>query len=241
MTDKEEKYVGSVSQQECEIAETALLEFNRGNYNNCLQEINKLENRTFDFKVSHNKIVAEYYKSELKKTEAFQKNLNYLLNQFSIRLEKLDDVDHCVAHFNLAVVYFHNNQYTQTLRIMERVYKFIEPMDETLAKQVGLLLVELQLSVKQIDKAMTLLVYLENYFTNTSVTELKGGKNVGKEQSDKKSTTPVEESFKKKLAVYKARCYLMNHNLESFKKEVAVLQNSKVSYCMFQISNVTFK
>lgn len=45
---------------------------------------------------------------------------------------------------------------------MERVYKFIEPMDEGLAKQVSLLIIELQLCVKQPDKALTLISYLEN-------------------------------------------------------------------------------
>lgn len=45
-----------------------------------------------------------------------------------MQLEKLDDVDHCVCHFNQAVLLYHQRKYTVALRIMDRVYKFIEPM-----------------------------------------------------------------------------------------------------------------
>lgn len=45
-----------------------------------------------------------------------------------MRLDKLDDVDHCVAYFNQAVLMYHQKHYTSALRTVERVYKFIEPM-----------------------------------------------------------------------------------------------------------------
>lgn len=45
-----------------------------------------------------------------------------------MKLEKLDDVDHCILHFNQAILLYHQQQYTAALRIMDRVYKFIEPM-----------------------------------------------------------------------------------------------------------------
>lgn len=60
----------------------------RASYANCLQNINKLENRTYDFKVAHNKAVVEYYKSEMKKTEQFQKSLNNIFNQVSFLIRQ---------------------------------------------------------------------------------------------------------------------------------------------------------
>lgn len=48
--------------------------------------------------------------------------------QHHIKIEKLDDVDHCIAYYNQAVVLYHQRQYTASQRIMEKVYKFIEPM-----------------------------------------------------------------------------------------------------------------
>lgn len=53
--------------------------------------------------------------------------MNALL-QFAISKDKLDDVDHCVLHFNQAILLYHQRQYTAAVLIMERVYKFIEPM-----------------------------------------------------------------------------------------------------------------
>lgn len=228
MVDKDEieKSVDCVSEQEREYAQHALAEFQKGNYGECLQHINKLDNRTFDFKVAHNKIVVEYLKTGLKKTDTFYKNLNSFFMQFRLRLDHLDDVDHCVAHFNQAVVLYHQTQYTPALRIMEKVYKYIEPMDESLAKQVGILLVELQICTRQLDKATTLLSYLENQLFNNNPPNLKQGekllKHVEKEVKEKKPAVvdPIVEKFKKRLVKYKARCFLLTHKLPSAEKEI---------------------
>lgn len=69
---------------------------------------------------------------------------------------------------------------------MERVYKFIEPMDEILAKQVSLLTIELQLCVRQPDKALTLISYLENQILN-------GNSNQTNVKMQDKSTTKEKE------------------------------------------------
>lgn len=58
--------------------------FFRKNYLACLQNINKLEtSRPNDFKVLHNKAVVDYFKSDLRKTELFQKNLGCICQQAS--------------------------------------------------------------------------------------------------------------------------------------------------------------
>ncbi|KAK5647472.1 hypothetical protein RI129_002364 [Pyrocoelia pectoralis] len=235
MTEKEEeKSMDCASEQEREIAQTALTEFQKFNYAACLQSINKLESRTFDLKVAHNKLVAEYYKSDLRSTEAFQKNLVSFYSQFKLRLEKLDDVDHCVAHYNQAVLLYHQKQYTQATRIMERVYKFIEPMDENLAQQVGLLLVELQMSTKQLDKASGLLSFLENQLFNSNPVVLKQGEKVSKvNDKDKKVCTVSSatiEQFKKKLLRYKARCFLMTHSLSGASEEIKKMEEQNEMY-----------
>lgn len=94
-----EKSMDFVSDQERDYAQNALNEFNkyvpvlcknifvdifgccRGNFGASLQNINKVEGRPNDFKVAHNKALAEYYKSDLKKTDVFQKSLNIIFNQ----------------------------------------------------------------------------------------------------------------------------------------------------------------
>lgn len=48
--------------------------------------------------------------------------------QFRIRVDKLDDVDQCIIHYNQAVLLYHQRQFTQAVAIMDCVYKFVEAM-----------------------------------------------------------------------------------------------------------------
>ncbi|KAF5301348.1 hypothetical protein FQA39_LY10746 [Lamprigera yunnana] len=235
MIDKEEleKSMDCVTETEREIAQAAYSDFQKCNYGACLQNISKLENRTYDLKVAINKLVVEYYKSELKAADTFQKGLTHFFTQFRVRLEKLDDVDHCIAHYNQAVLLYHQKQYNEAVRIMERVYKFIEPMDETLAQQVGLLLVELHLSTKQPDKASCLLNFLENQLFNSTPIAIKSNdksfKPCDKEVKEKtfSISNAAIELFKKKLVEYKARCFLMMHSLNSARTEIKLLSEQE--------------
>lgn len=71
-----------ISDQERELAQIALADFNKGSFGSCLQHLTKLESsRPTDTKVAHNKAVVEYYKSELKKTDQFRKNMNLVCSQ----------------------------------------------------------------------------------------------------------------------------------------------------------------
>nr|XP_022912981.1 CCR4-NOT transcription complex subunit 10 [Onthophagus taurus] len=253
--DKEdvEKSIDNVSSTEKEIAQNVLSEFNKDNYASSYQHISKLEDRIdYDFKVAHNKIVLEYYKSDLKKLDVFQKSLLALFNKFHLKLEKLDDVDHCALHYNQALLLYHQRQYSAALRIMDRVYKFIEPMDDILSKQAGLLMIELQLCIKQPEKALSFITYLQNQCVNGNTSNIKllsktitntlSEKEEIKEKQEKPVAintplTPAAEIFLKKLVKYRAMCYLMNHSLRLAKKEIQEFGNQgkmNVDYLLLQ-------
>ncbi|EFA06148.2 CCR4-NOT transcription complex subunit 10 isoform X1 [Tribolium castaneum] len=244
MAEKEEfeRAVDVVTEQEQEYAQKALNEFKKNNYAGALQFINKLDNRTNDFKVAHNKALVEYCKSDFRKNETFQKNLTSICNQFKIRLDKLDDVDQCIVHYNQAILLYHQQQYTNAIYIMDRVYKFIEPMDDALAKQVSLFAIELQLCVRQSDKALSLINYLENQLINGTPNIKLLDKTV--KEKDKKAPQPLDpamEEFKKKLIKYKIRCYLMNHNLEIANKEISNLLKDKQNFqALFLAANLEY-
>jgi CCR4-NOT transcription complex subunit 10 len=73
-----------ISDQEKDWAQAALTDFNRNSYSSCLQHLLKLEaSRPQDTKVAHNKAIVEYYKSDLKKTDQFRKNMNLVCSQVS--------------------------------------------------------------------------------------------------------------------------------------------------------------
>jgi CCR4-NOT transcription complex subunit 10 len=212
----------------------------RANYAGALQHINKLDNRSNDFKLAHNKALVEYCKSDFKKNETFQKNLTSICNQFRIRIDKLDDVDQCIIHYNQAILLYHQQQYTNAIFIMDRVYKFIEPMDDALAKQISLFAIELQLCVRQSDKALSLISYLENQLINGTPNIKMLDKSV-KEKKTPQPLDPATEEFKRKLLKYKIRCYLMNHNLETSAREIGNLLKDKQNFeALFLAANLEY-
>lgn len=104
MIEKEEmdKMIDTITEQQRELSQNALNEFNkynflsylrpfffannmnfasRKNYVGCLQNLNKIDGRSNDFKIAHNKAVVELYKNDMKKVDLFQKTLNSIFSQ----------------------------------------------------------------------------------------------------------------------------------------------------------------
>lgn len=120
-----------VTEQERELAQNALAEFQKVAHTNCLSFLNKLETlRPKDLKVMHNKVVVECYKNDLKKTELLRKSLNAICGQMSTNdsTDTIDDIEKCVMRYNQAVLLYHTRQYSAALQIMNRLFAFIEPM-----------------------------------------------------------------------------------------------------------------
>ncbi|XP_044746567.1 CCR4-NOT transcription complex subunit 10 [Coccinella septempunctata] len=219
MTEKDEdEYMKSANDQEKNLAVNAYSEFKKKNYNTALQHIHKLEYRSYDFKVFLNKAVVEYYKSDFKKTEQFEKALTSLCDQFNIQFDKLDDVSHCIVLYNKVVLLFHKREYTLALRIIEKLYKFIEPMDDVLARKVCFLAAELQLLIKMPDKALSTLTYVEDHLIDK--------KQSASVDASKSSNTSADELCIK-VAKYKARCYIMKRNLSIAKNQIQLFDGDQ--------------
>ncbi|XP_075216340.1 CCR4-NOT transcription complex subunit 10 [Lycorma delicatula] len=247
MTDKEtsnERSSGdggssSISEQERDWAQSALAEFNRGSYTSCVQYLTKLESaRSHDTKVAHNKAVVEYYKNDLKKTDQFRKNMNVVCAQAHLNIEDLDaleDVEYCVIYYNQAVLLYHLKQYTSALKIMNKVFTFIEPMEESLAHRVCLLLIELHLCTQQPEKALSLIAYIENQFVSTeNATKMIGDKDMKpleKEPTTDKAVSldAATDAFRLKLLHYRARCNISTCALKACKRELKTILTSNTS------------
>ncbi|XP_043686555.1 CCR4-NOT transcription complex subunit 10 [Vespula pensylvanica] len=218
-----------ITEQERELAQNALFEFQKGSYTSCLNYLNKLETlRPKDLKVMHNKVVVEYYKSDLKKTELMRKSLNAICGQMSTTDlgDAIDDVEKCVMRYNQAVLLYHTGHYTAALQIMNRLFAYIEPMEENLAHKVCLLLIELHIITEQPDAALSLINYIESQFISTDNSKIasvdkEGVMKVVKEQKEQKrdSNDTVTDLFKMKLLKCKARIYLLTHQLKLCKRE----------------------
>ncbi|XP_017763329.1 PREDICTED: CCR4-NOT transcription complex subunit 10 [Eufriesea mexicana] len=219
---------GVITEQERELAQNALSEFQKGAYANCLSYLNKLETlRPKDLKVMHNKVVVECYKNDLKKTELLRKSLNAICGQMSTidSTETIDDIEKCVMRYNQAVLLYHTKQYNDALQIVNRLFAFIEPMEESLAHKVCLLLIELHIVTEQPDAALSLINYIESQLISTdnskisSVDKESMMKSIKEQKEPKKEVDTATDAFKLKLLKCKARIYLMKHQLKLCKRE----------------------
>lgn len=234
----------NLSDQERDFAQLALNEFNRGAYGSCLQYISKLESpRAKDVKVLHNKYVTEYFKSDLCKTDHFRNNMNVVCNQAKINMEKLEqleDVEHCIIYYNQAVLLYHLKDHHTALKIMNKVFTFIEPMEESLAHRVCLLLIELHLCTGQPEKALSLITYIENQFVSTeNATKMTIGSGTEKDIKMEKEHKPLladldaaTDAFRLKLLQYRVRCYLYTCALKKATEELRIIsETSSPSSC----------
>ncbi|RZF43999.1 hypothetical protein LSTR_LSTR007271 [Laodelphax striatellus] len=229
---------GAISEQERDWAQTALADFNRGHFSACLQLLARLEAaRPHDTKVLHNRAVVEYYKSDLRKTDHFKKNMNAVCAQAHINIDDLDsleDVEHCVIYYNQAVVLYHLKQYSSALKIMNKVFSFIEPMEESLAHRVCLLLIELHLCTQQPDKALALITYVENQFVSTenAASKMMAAATADKDKDKEKEVAgpppppafvavdAATDAFRLKLLQCRARCFLATCALTACQREL---------------------
>ncbi|KAI5710966.1 hypothetical protein M8J76_014148 [Diaphorina citri] len=237
--DKDHSSEGAnLSDQEKDFAQLALNDFNRGSFGSCLQYIIKLESlRAKDVKVMHNKYVTEYYKSDLCKTDQFRKNMNVVCNQAKINmenLEQLEDVEHCIIYYNQAVLLYHLKHHTTALKIINKVFTFIEPMEESLAHRVCLLLIELHLCTCQPEKALSLISYIENQFVSTeNATKMTIGsgtdkdiKSLEKEHKPLADLDAATDAFRLKLLQYRVRCYLYTCALKKATEELRIISET---------------
>lgn len=230
-SESQNKDTGSavITEQERELAQNAFFEFQKGTYANCLSYLNKLETlRPKDLKVMHNKVVVECYKNELKKTELLRKSLNVICGQMSTNdlTETIDDIEKCVMRYNQAILLYHTKQYSAALQIMNRLFAFIEPMEESLAHKVCLLLIELHIVTEQTDAALSLINYIESQLISTDNSKVAPVDKEGIIKSMKEQKKEVDistDAFKIKLLKCKARIYLMTHQLKLCKREWKML------------------
>ncbi|XP_052063394.1 CCR4-NOT transcription complex subunit 10-like [Mytilus californianus] len=212
--------IPSVTEPQKQIASQALQEFEKKNYGACCNLTHKLfVERSMDPKVVHNKAVAEFYQSGFLTTDEFRQSLDKVCQMANISMDNsdsLEDVDHSVLYFNQAVIFYHLRQYKAATKVLDKLFQFIEPIEENLAKKAIMLLVELYLCTFQPEKAMGMLSYAEKNVFNTGKS---GGEKEGKDKEDNMADDPL----KTKLSLYKTRCLLMMKSMKSSKREIKAL------------------
>ncbi|XP_041375361.1 CCR4-NOT transcription complex subunit 10-like [Gigantopelta aegis] len=217
----------AVTDQQKEYAKQALKEFENRQYSACVSWVSKLVgHRSSDSKVAHNKAVVDFYNSGCKNVEAFKRTLENLCQMTNLSLDSREDVDHAVIFYNRCIVLYHQRQYHTALKILDKLFQIVEPLDEYLTKKTLVLLVELYLCTHQPEKAMSMIGYMEKLYLPSSKSSSGGqGDDDKGENKDTKETKDGGdgENWKARISMYKTRCLIMLKSTKLCKREVKYL------------------
>jgi len=177
MSDKQEPTgkvsasTANITDQERDWAQQALAEYDQKNFKTCLEHLKRIEeSRPNDPKVLLNKAIVEFYDDGLCTTDKFQKSLADVCKQVELNMEQMDtleDVENCIYCYNYAVLLYHLKHYTKALAVINKVYSFIESLEESLAHKVCLLIVQLHIDTNKPTEALKLITYIESQFVST--------------------------------------------------------------------------
>lgn len=224
--------VPAVTDQEKDVGNMARTEFEKRQWDGCLKFLDRLVSvRPTDPKVIHNKCVTEYYQSGLRSTDEFLINLAKVCELAQVNMtdiDSLDDVDHCIVYYNQAVVNYHTRNFGKALTITEKLYTFLEPLDESLSKRVMCLLAELYLRTLQPEKAIAIINGLEKVIF---------AKKEGSEDANTDNSISEKQSelWKLKLSQYKVQSLLMSRSMKYCKRELKSVPSSTNDQCSIYV------
>ncbi|XP_044471890.1 CCR4-NOT transcription complex subunit 10-like isoform X2 [Mangifera indica] len=110
----------------------------------------------------------------------------------------MDEFDSSVAKLNIAVIWFHLQEYAKALSILEPLYQNIEPIDESTALQICLLLLDVALACHDASRSADVLIYLEKAFGVGCVSQGDTGSMVQQQSANllaKYSSVPTSSSI----------------------------------------------
>ncbi|KAK7264886.1 hypothetical protein RJT34_32499 [Clitoria ternatea] len=108
-----------------------------------------------------------------------------------------DEFDSSVALLNIAIIWFHLHDYAKTLSVLEPLFQNIEPIDETTALHICLLLLDASLACHDASKSADVLAYLEKAFGVSSVSQGDNGNTVQQQAANlitKSAPVPISAS-----------------------------------------------
>ncbi|KAG6718842.1 hypothetical protein I3842_04G173700 [Carya illinoinensis] len=108
-----------------------------------------------------------------------------------------DEFDTSVAILNIGVIWFHLHEYAKALSVLEPLYQNIEPIDETTALHICLLLLDVGLACNDAMKSADILSYMERAFGVGCMSQGDNGNTTQQESGNlvaKSSSIPLSSS-----------------------------------------------
>ncbi|KAL5239288.1 hypothetical protein ACI65C_006698 [Semiaphis heraclei] len=243
---KGKKTVANITDQEHDWANQALAEYEQKNYKSCLEYLQRIENvRPGDPKVLLNKAIVEFYKNGLCTADKFQKSFIDVCKRVELNLELLDsleDVENCIYYYNYAVFLYHLKHYTKALAMINKVFEFIESLEESLAHKVCLLIVQLHIDTKKHAEALKLINYIESQFVSTGYTTniLTGNvdraghlANEKKKKENKANLDAATDAFRVSLIQYRVRSLMELNLFDECSHQLNTIREKQDSITMF--------
>ncbi|XP_071824132.1 CCR4-NOT transcription complex subunit 10-like isoform X2 [Apostichopus japonicus] len=217
--------------EEKELSQAARKEFEAKNFSACMDKLKILSTMSqTNPKVQHNMCVCHFHQSGFQHVENLKKGLKQVYNMVQVdpdNAPSVEDTDHAVLFFNQAVILYHQRQHNQAIKILEKLFQVIEPLEDKLALQVLLLLAEACLCTQQPDKALRPLSYIDKQMTSS---KQGGDKTEGKESKETDSDfVSLCERNKAKIHQLKTKCYLQLKHMRFCKRELKSVMTSSSS------------
>lgn len=234
--------------EEKELAQIARKEFEAKNFSACMDKLKSLSSLLQNNpKIQHNMCVCHFHQSGFQHVENLKKGLKQVCNLVQVdpdNAPSVEDTDHAVLFFNQAVILYHQRQHNQAIKILEKLFQVIEPLEDKLAVQVLLLLAEACLCTQQPDKALRPLSYIDKQITSSK--QGGGEKSEGKENKDNETDfVSLCEKNKAKIHQLKTKCYLQLKHMRFCKRELKSVMtsssNGHPSAALFLKSNFEYE
>nr|XP_019549344.2 CCR4-NOT transcription complex subunit 10 [Aedes albopictus] len=215
MADPAAEVKPKVSDQENELEIVAFNEFQKADYASCLQTLLKLQ-KTQDSnpKVIHNRAVAEFYLSDLRKYDHFRKTMVQITELVGeIHSVEVKQPELAAAYVNQAMILYHFRQPLAALKIMMAVMGHFEQLDDYLLRKAGIFTVHLLLDSNQPKKANELLGMLQTRLS-IRVQEILNPDDEEEKVVDNESRKDISEiqfeEFRKEFRLILIRSNLLN-------------------------------
>ncbi|XP_022179168.1 CCR4-NOT transcription complex subunit 10-like [Myzus persicae] len=247
MSDKQKpnckETAAKITDQERNLAQQALAEYEQKNYKSCLEHLQRIEHmRPNDPKVKLNKAIVEFYDNGLCTADKFHKSLVDVCNQVELNLEPLDslkDVENCIYYYNYAVFLYHLKHFTKALAMIDKVYALIESLEESLAHKVCLLIVQLHIDTNKPAEALKLIAYIESqfvstdYVTNTLTSSADQGGYIHIKTKKKGNLDAATDAFRVSLVQYRVRSLMELNSFDECCQQLNTIKEQQDSTTMF--------
>lgn len=110
-----------------------------------------------------------------------------------------DELDSSVATLNIAIIWFHLHDYAKTVSVLEPLFQKIDPIKESTALHICLLLLDASLACHDASKSADVLTYLERAFGVGSANQVDNG-NTTQQQSANLTTKSVPVTISESAA-----------------------------------------